>query len=494
MKWKQYLPLSILGISFWFLLGFPFSNYYESYEWIAQFNTNSLFDLIFQTIGHYSSYRPLGQATAILLYKLSNNSIIPFQLFNYGLIILSFFILDSVINEKKSLSIVLAIVGGFFFIAFSFLFHLHGLYYSPLLILISILIYYYNKPFSSKSLIISFSLTLVISLFHPFAIFIFIFYVVGLYVENRKLLSFKHYFLGITFILVGIVVVNILAPDQSVHWEVKKLLNIYKTLDKKLIMSVISVLLSLLTIGSLKMDIKLKSYFSLSILLLSILFYFLSIPVIFAWFLLSIIKVYILKRWTLVFLILVTFFFPVFTGFESGHLYFLVLIVCAYTVPLNWEWLESKLHFIFSRITVLSLISFISLFLILKQDINLPIISKIVRPLLIEKEKTYQLEEIITWLMKSEYKEYNIKFVSEYSEDSKTKKRKSSTQRFPTTNKYINDYLSSIRSGNSPEENRKLLIVCFENSFIENAELIYSIKGIYAGKASVFVPPIKPMR
>ncbi|MBU0579645.1 MAG: hypothetical protein KKA19_00570, partial [Candidatus Margulisbacteria bacterium] len=114
-------------------------------------------------------------------------------------------------------------------------------------------------------------------------------------------------------------------------------------------------------------------------------------------------------------------------------------------------------------------------------------------PLLAEKEKTYQLEEIITWLMQSEYKEYNINFVSEYSEKSKLKNRNRSSQRFPTTNHYLNNYLSSIRTANAKQENNKLLFVCFSNCLIENAELIYSVKGIYAGKASVFIPLSKPI-
>lgn len=115
MKWKQYLPLSILGISFWFFLGFPFANYHESYGWVAQYNINTFSYFIFDTLGHYSSHRPLGQAIAILLYKSFNDSIIPIQLFNYCLTILSFLILTSVIKEKKSLSVILAIIGGFFF-------------------------------------------------------------------------------------------------------------------------------------------------------------------------------------------------------------------------------------------------------------------------------------------------------------------------------------------------------------------------------------------
>jgi len=190
---------------------------------------------------------------------------------------------------------------------------------------------------------------------------------------------------------------------------------------------------------------------------------------------------------------LATFIFPVFTGIESRHLYFLIIVVCAYILPLNWEWLESKLNFIDGKKTVLLLTIVLSLFVVIKQDIQLPIISKIVRPLLVEKEKTYQLEEIITWLMKSEYKEYDINFVTENCNESRTKDLAGNSQRFPTTNSYINNYLSSIRSITKQEDNHKSLLVCFDKCKIEKAELIYSVEGNYAGRASLYVPVDKSL-
>ena len=491
MKFVQLLPFSILGISFWFFLGFPFANYHESYEWIAQFNTNSVSDVVFQAIGHYSSYRPLGQATAITLYKLFNDSMLPIQLFNYCIIVVSFFILISASNEKKGLSLVLAIVGGFFFMGFSILFHLHGLYYSSLLLLIAVLVYFYHKPISVQNLLLIFLVVLITSLFHPYAIYIFIFFTAGYFIEKRKLLLFNHYILGFSFIIIGIVLAIILVPDQTIHWEVKKLLSVYKPLDKNLIMSAISVFLSLLTIRSIKIDINLKNYFSAGILLLVVIFYVLSVPVIFAWFLSAIFKTSFLNRWTLVFLIAATLFFPMITGFESRHLYFLILIVCAYTVPLDWELMESKLNFIDGKKTFIVLICVLLLFLILKQGIHLPVISNIVKPLLVEKEKTHQLEKIVSWLIKSEYKEYNIKFVSEYSTGSGVKNEDRSSQRFPTKNIYLNNYLNSLRPNNYRKLTDKLLLVCFDNSSIENAEPVYFVLGKWAGKASVFVSSAK---
>lgn len=494
MNWKQYLALSISGISFWFFLGFPFANYHESYGWIAQFNTITFSDFVFQTIGHYSSYRPLGQITAGILYKLFNDSIIPIQLFNYCLTILSFLILTSVIKEKKSLSAILAIIGGFFIMGFIYLFHLKGLYYSPLLLLISLLIYYYNKSFSLHNLFICFSIAMIASLFHPFAIFIFIFYIIGISIEKRELLLVKHYILGLLFILIGIGVLNILVPNQSIYLgiiSITDFLNIYNALDMNPIMSFISVFLSIITIMSIKTSGKLKNYFYITILLLSVLFNCLSVPVIIAWFLSSIIKMATLKKWTLVFLITVTFSFPFFIGLESRHLYYLVVIICAYTVPLNWDGFERKLYFIDGKLSIIFFLFIISLSLIIKQDLKIPIIPKIVRPLLIEKEKTYQLEEIITWLMKSEYKGYNLSLVSEYPVSTKLNPKSKIKQRIPTSNNYLNDYLNSIRSHNVQQQNQNLLFVCFENHLIENAELIYFVTGEWSGKASVFVPIVK---
>ena len=123
---------AIIGFSFWFILGFPFAHHHESFEWATQIQHAGLTDSMVLTTGHFISYRPLGQYIAVALYRIFDNSLAPIQLYNYILTILSWFFLILSFREKRFLSLISIAAGGTLFVAFMYLFHLHGIYYSHL--------------------------------------------------------------------------------------------------------------------------------------------------------------------------------------------------------------------------------------------------------------------------------------------------------------------------------------------------------------------------
>src|SRR3989442_4105965 len=92
--------VSILGFSFWFLLGFPFDNHNESYVWIVNLNRMSLLDTLSQKLEMVQNFRPFGNATAWLGFRLSGGSLIPQQIFNYLIALLAWLILFTAIEEK----------------------------------------------------------------------------------------------------------------------------------------------------------------------------------------------------------------------------------------------------------------------------------------------------------------------------------------------------------------------------------------------------------
>lgn len=58
--------LSIAGLSFWFILGFPFGNHNESYLWMVQFNRMGLGEVLVKGLKPVTGFRPLGVAVAWL--------------------------------------------------------------------------------------------------------------------------------------------------------------------------------------------------------------------------------------------------------------------------------------------------------------------------------------------------------------------------------------------------------------------------------------------
>ena len=70
-----YGALAVLGISFWFVIGFPFANHNESFVIVTQLEHMSFSDVLVDRIYPVANYRPLGQAAAWLGYTLRGGSI-----------------------------------------------------------------------------------------------------------------------------------------------------------------------------------------------------------------------------------------------------------------------------------------------------------------------------------------------------------------------------------------------------------------------------------
>ena len=170
---------AIIGFSFWFILGFPFAHHHESFEWATQIQGVKLMDTMFLTTGHFISYRPLGQFAAVVLYRVFEYSLASVQLYNYLLTLTAWFILILAIKNKRFMSLISLAAGGVLFVSFMYLFHLHGIYYSHLLLFLSLLIYMEMGELTNKKFVIIFVMTLFASLFHALSLWIFIAFLNG---------------------------------------------------------------------------------------------------------------------------------------------------------------------------------------------------------------------------------------------------------------------------------------------------------------------------
>jgi hypothetical protein len=83
------------------------------------------------------------------------------------------------------------------------------------------------------------------------------------------------------------------------------------------------------------------------------------------------------------------------------------LTACSCVVPLGYSSLEKGSVF-HDSIALVALILVISTSAFLTTGVHLPIISRLANPLLAEKEKTFQMEDIIRWMMTSDFREYRL--------------------------------------------------------------------------------------
>jgi|GEM_PF-5337256 len=482
--------IAISGLSFWFFIGFPFANYYESYYWIGELNKSSFFQMIFQPIGHYSTYRPLGQLVVLILYKAANGSMFLIELSNYLMTIIAVFIFIFSSVEKRIITLIMIVIGGVLFAGFGHLFHLHGLYYSVVLLFFSLLFYYYQKSTLRAHLVITSVAAVIAGLFHPLALSFYIFYLIGNSFESKNNRDKKYLLLVGGIILLQIILLLILSPGQELNINTENLsglMGIYKSFEVNKIVIVFLVFLSLLPTLSLNISKLNKIILSFGLILLAIICYLNSLPMMIVAALACVIKLIYLKRWTILSLLVVTFFFTIFTDVQSGHLRFFFLFVLAYTVALDWKSLENKLIIVNFKISYAVILITAILVFLLRNDMNIPMLSKLSNSVLAKKESTYQLEEIIDWYLNSEYENIGL-ILFDNSPNLKNINCSESTNLNPTSNENLHIYLNSLEEGYKTDNgSNKSLYVFFNNCKAENSTLVYSVKGKYSKNVSVYL-------
>ncbi len=240
--------LPLLGISFWFLLAFPFSNRNESYVWIAYFDHYSFIEIIQNSIPTIINYRPLAQIIAWSLYHLSGGNIILVQLINYCILCAAIWNMVGLTEPGKQLSIrVLYFVIGFIYIStFYYIFNLHGIFYSPILLLVTLLLKAKDQIIVQwkKWLVIC----LVMTLFHPFIIVLYVAYLTGWFIEKQRLSNGKIILFVATWICL-LVVLKLLLPMSLLSTiNTSNLVGITRNVEAHTIIKLLSLALCVLTL------------------------------------------------------------------------------------------------------------------------------------------------------------------------------------------------------------------------------------------------------
>lgn len=491
--------LAIIGISFWFIIGYPFGNHNESYEWLIIFNSVSIKNVLFNRVVAVS-YRPLGQLFAYILYIIDNNQIHFVQLFNYIVCVGSYLYVLNYIQHKFIFSVLCLLSGAIFFPGYIYLFHIHGIFYSPLLLNIGLLYYIfecYNVSFN-KIFLFTIIVTLLFSMFHPFALLMSIAFLYGYCIENIKNIDRKYI---IILFLIGIIsflfAILIWGGYTGSHTGIginnfMGLINSYKTTEINNITSFLSIILCIMVIISVE-----NIYFRLILFILTLLamayFYFNKIPFLIIWIVLVLFNLAYNKKWSLNFLLLATIVFPfVGTGSPTYSIFSIFVSIIATSILLGKyeECLLLKMQNYKANIwLVMFCIIAITSLILIKSGVRIPIIYNLSKPLLSEKEKTNQLENIIRWYVKSEYSNNYIYFKNDASNPTEDIDSSINYRRYrpPTYQYYLNKYLDQKRGYIiKKEKNEDALMITFGGQYISEMKNVYFVKSENAGDAIVY--------
>jgi hypothetical protein len=480
--------LSTLGLTFWFLVGFPFGNHNESYYWIARFEHDSGWNVVW-TNTLAATWRPVGQALAYVAWLVSGDSSL-IQLFNFVLASIALYMIARTIAETRTFGIAALIAGGAFFAGYIYLFHLHGVFYSPLLLVIAALVYLHEAEratAASRDYAAFASATSVGLLFHPYALILLLAYVLGSTVERWTTSSSTDRLRRAALAAAAIVLLLASRPHwhQVMSYEnVRAFFASYALTEVSPIVSGVSAAFAAATVvGITTMNVRWRLVLTLVILVCSGAFVMAKLPVTLLWLAAAILKAVWVRRFSYASMTASAALLPAIA--PSGSPTYAIFAILLATIILAWGYVgvERILERV-DRGWILAT-AFVMLCLVgaLRMGFELPAVSRLAQPLLAEHEKTKQLELVIDWMLQSEYRHRYLAIETPANpvdaENGAVKRR----TRPPTYQRYLDAYVTSQKGepGGPPT-----LVVTFGGQTKDTLRSIKTVPGRFAGVATVF--------
>ena len=480
-----FLLFSIAGMSFFFFLGFPFANHQESYMWLPQLERINFLECFTNQIYPVANHRPLGIATAWLTYHVSGDIYLQ-QFVNWLFAISSFIVLYFYCNNRVLFSLTAFVAGAGFFSGYIYLFHLQGVFYGPLQLYIAALLVLGGRSssISKRELIVLFAIAIVVAFFHPFVLFVFIAFLIGIYLE--LLLNKKHDLQRITILLaVGTAITWWLLvpalPSESLQYAFIGGIVSYKLIEINALIGLLSLLLGGYVIWDKPFAGRFRYILFIVLIPCSILFFFAKIPLLLIWIAACCLKMLLMRKWAMVSLIGATALLPFATATGSPTYAVFVIMACIYCTCFNATWIIKKRFvqvFAYFMLVLLAV-----LFLLSATGYHVPVINKFLSPILAEKEKTFQLEKIIkTHISTYSSQGFSLQLVDSANYPVHSKNNIERLHRPPTNQFFLDQYLKQTNVDSS----RKKLLVTFGDQKVEGAKMILEEKGIWNGSAFVF--------
>ena len=377
-----------------------------------------------QAFGFISStYRPLAQGATWLAFRILDPSIFPtsvlrqalLQGFIYGMFVLAWWLIYSTAAQRRLFALVAFVAGGVFFSGYVHLFHIYGIFYVPVMLTLGALLHFHASSTVDKREVWFAVVATMLVFWHPFATALFVGFYFGFYLDTFWQRSRAQHIQAVVILLVGMTAIAamvVLFPRTAVPLDTRLFgfLVSYRTNEFNLVASLVAFLLTQMVVFSMGLSPRLKLAAFLFVCALSVVFFVKSLPLLLLWLCAVLMKLLRLRCWRLFFLALTAALLP-FGGAIGTPIYVLfAIIVAVYVTPLGWSQAEKALSFLKTRYVMGTIIASTIVLLMVRAGIEVPIVTRAASPLLTERERTYQLENILTWLHNSDYCGYEIAF------------------------------------------------------------------------------------
>jgi hypothetical protein len=489
-KALAFFLLAISGFSFWFFVAVPFASHRESYWWLAKV----LHLPVTTALGSISTtWRPLAQITTWLGFVALDPGIFPTSVFRqvvlqttvYLFFVLAWGIIYSVVRERKIFSIVALTAGGVFFSPYIHLFHIYGAFYVPVLLTLSVMLWFHTRDLGKAEGVLIL-LAIVLAFWHPFAPAIFLAFYFGRYLDTWRSLSSRQHVKvwGILITVTSIVLtLLVLSPRTNQQLNAMGFLASYQTNEVNSVASVVAWILALITVMSVSLRPWAKLIGLFVVVVSGVVLLTVQVPLLLLWMSAALFKLVHLRNWRLFIPMLVAFALP-YGGGLGGPMYGLFAIILAVLVTsLGWVTAEVALS-ILRPIHVLAFVAVLCVTIaILRSGTTVPVVSRLARPLFVERERTYQLENTLSWLASSRYCSYDIRFAKQGGDPVDDVENAISRQNRPPTT--IADaglfWNTVLRCNEQATRPNGIITITFGEDQAENGERVFELPSPNAG-------------
>ncbi|CAG0961649.1 hypothetical protein ANRL2_00935 [Anaerolineae bacterium] len=478
---------AVTGVTFWFIVGFPFEHHNESYVIASQLHSMDFWSATFGRVFPVANLRPAGQGLMWLAMSIPAGLAL-LQIFNILCTIAAFVLALRAVRARATLSYALCVTGAALFSGYIFLFHLHGVFYGPMLILCSALLGATPAPLDGATVRRMGVLTLVVLLFHPYAILLFGAWVLaGLVAGTLTLRTVFTRDLPMHLAVVAVAAVVLLLPPREAPQSPAAMLIgglvSYQVVEVHPLVTAFIGILVVVTIATMWRGA--RPGVKIALVLGSLGLYLLALPAVLIWIAVNFVKALRTRRWTPAFLLAVATMFPFPTATGSPTYGIFAILIATIVMVDGLEWLEEGARAWHPRIagTVVAL-ALVSLILI-RSDVGIPGVEALARPLHAEREKTAQLQQILDWNTSPGGPRGTLTLGRESLNPTAAMDILDRRFRPPTSQPILDRYVRSYLTPGTPASER-ILIVTFGGDSIPGQVPVMSFPGLHAGPALVY--------
>jgi hypothetical protein len=476
--------LACAGLAFWFVVGLPWGPHNESFDWIVRLETRSFAGALFERFPSVLSLRPLGTGSAWVLYRLGGHDVGLVQVANALIALLAWGWAARGIREPRLFSVLALVVGGVFFAGYIWVFHLHGIFYGPLLMYLVVLLGAARGPLDVRTLLGVFVAGVLTALAHPYALPLLLAFALGAVIET-PLLRTRAGVGALVVVFSGAAATYLLlVPGGSRDLggvPLAGLVTSFHTLEVNAVGSAVAGLLAAWT-ATRALPGAGGAAAAVLTLLLAGAGIATGMPVLPLWIMWAAVKSLRRKRWTLAALIGASALLPVPNPTGSPTYAIFAVLAATFATACDEGGSESWLHVLrpLHVTAVLALLLVVALGV--RAGLPVPIVSRIARPLFAEAEHTRQFEVVVQRLMISQWRGAHGRFLhpAQNPSDADAVDRRF---RPPTDDAHLGTWLDWKRGG--PPTLADTLIFTFGGETLPNMDTLFVARGRYAGDALV---------